>query len=60
MIEYALNYGNGRLLGNLGTLIIINHPVIKAIIKVGKNLSDKRSKEHEQTRIFAIWPKSMA
>lgn len=54
MIEYALNYGNGRLLGNLGTLIIINHPVIKAIIKVGKNLSDKRSKEHEQTRIFAI------
>lgn len=33
LFQFCLEYGNGRLLGNLGVTLLVNHPVVNALIK---------------------------
>lgn len=33
IFEYALYYGNGRLLGNMGAVFLVSHPVFCALVK---------------------------
>lgn len=33
LFNYALHYGNGRVLGNVGAVFFVNYPIINAIIK---------------------------
>ena len=32
-VDYVLHYGNGRLLGNLTVLYLVQHPVIRSAVK---------------------------
>ena len=33
LIDYVLHYGNGRVLGNLGAIYLMHHPVLAVAVK---------------------------